>query len=211
MDAIAALDIPKAWLIAFWERELEPVIDEIVEQGKHSHYLLLADDTIPTQEALDLVLDALDLVLDALEDGRPVVTGYVNLDATAPHVNLTKTPFKIRDRSVGDDYDWYTKDEAASYPDALIPTHFAGSALTGMPLAMWRRFPFRCVTRVGEPRGYSSDWHLSIRLDDAGVPIVAPRGALFEHCKRDWRTQAIDDPEKRLLVGEIPSEVRWER
>lgn len=205
LAAIAKLDIDKAWLEGFWEKQLEPVIEDIVENAaSYTHLLLLADDTIPNQHALDLVLAS-------LKDGHPVSSGYCNLDGEAPHVNITRTPFKVRDRSVADDYDWYTKPEAGFYPEPLIPTHFAGSALTGMPRAMWRRFPFRCLTHDGEPRGYSSDWHLSIRLGDAGVPIVAPRGALIFHDKASWRTQATSDPQKRLLVGEIPARVRMQR
>lgn len=203
ISAIEALRIDKVWMTAMWESELMPVISSIAESPRgHTHLILLSDDTVPTQEALDLVLQNL--------DGRPFVTGYCNLDQICPFVNLTKRPFHIRTHSVGSDYEWYTKEEAESWADPLIPTHFGGATLTAMPVDMWRRFPFGVLIAPGDPRGFASDWTLCVRLQEANVPMVAPRGALIRHVKEDWRTMTVTDPKKRLLNGTIPKEVRWD-
>lgn len=202
--AIDALPIDKVWMTAMWEKELEPVIDEIIDTDKgHTHLILLSDDTMPSPEALALVLAA-------MEEGHPVVTGYCNLDAKVPWVNLTRTPFKIRDRSVGSDYDWLSRQEVEAWYKPIVPTFFGGACLTAMPRALWKEFPFRCNTHPGAEMGYASDWNSCVRLQDAGIPIVAPRGAFVWHVKDDWITHAFTDPEKRLLNGSIPAEVRYD-
>ncbi len=207
-DAINSLAIDKVWFSNMWERDLvEPMaaaVEEADERG-YTHVLLLADDTVPTQRALDLVTTWL--------AAYPIVTGYCNLDAVCPFVNLTKTPFKIRDRSAAEDYDWFTQAEVDAYPYGLVPTKFAGACLTGYSVNLWKRFPFRPTVHEGEPRGYASDWNWSIRVQDAGLSIVAPRGAYVEHLKLDWRSQSVDltqYPEKRLLIGVYPPAVRWD-
>lgn len=202
MLSIGALDIDKAWLSCFWEKDLEPVIDDIVDNTDYTHFLLLADDTIPEQPALDLVLGYL--------PNFPVVTAYCNNDVTSPNVNITTRPFENRERSVWEDYHFYTREEADGYPDEIIPSYFAGACLTGMSKAFWRCYPFRAITHDGEPRGYSSDWSLSVRLQKANIPIVAPRGAFVKHLKEKVNSQVITNPEHRLWVGSSPSEVRWQ-
>lgn len=211
LEAISALDVEKTWLVGFWEKGLEAEVDAIVEaessgRGRgYTHLVMLADDTAPTQAALDLVLGALD-------DGRPVATGHCNLDETSPLVNITRSPIPPdEDQPRVEHYDWYARAEVEAWPEPIVPTFFAGMALTGMTLEHWRRFPFRVVTRPDEPRGYASDWHLSRRLAAAGVSIAAPRGAFVEHVKERWNDQAPRDPSKRLLVGRIPAEVVFSR
>jgi hypothetical protein len=203
ISAIESLPIDKVWMSMYWEKQLEAVIGEIISDTSrgHTHLILLSDDTVPSAGSLKLVLDA-------LEQGYPVATGYCNLDAVSPFVNLTSAPFAIRDRSVGTDYKWLTRAEVESYPDPIVPTYFGGACLTGMSRAMWSRFPFR-AEGPGPLYGYASDWNQCIRLQDAGVPIVAPRGAFVEHVKEVWNA-GDKDPEKRLLIGEIPSEVRYD-
>jgi hypothetical protein len=206
LEAIAALRIDKVYLQGWWEKQLEPVIASIVRAGDHTHYILLADDTVPTQAALDLVLHH-------AAQGHPVVTGYCNNSVGSPNVNLTKRNFRNREKSTWEDYEWYTREEVESYPDALVPSRFTGACLTTMPRHMWQRFPFNAVTHAGEPRGYSSDWSLSVRLQGempttgfselgVGWPIVAPRGAFVEHLKEFDNSQKVTRPEQRLWVGD---------
>lgn len=208
ITAIESLPIDKVWMTAMWEKELEPVIDKIVDDviagpDGYTHLILLSDDTVPTPKSLALVLAA-------LEEGHPVVTGYCNLDSKVPHVNLTKSPFKHVDQSYGNDYDWFTRDEVEAWPDPIVPTCFGGACLTAMSRELWKQFPFRCNTHPGAEMGYCSDWNLCVRLQAAGIPIVAPRGAFVHHVKEDWTSMVINDPEKRLLNGLIPSEVRYD-
>lgn len=199
--AIEALDVDKVWLVAMTERQLEDVVHYVVDKASaYSHLLLLSDDTVPTQGALDLVLAAL--------EEHPVVTGYCNLDASSPFVNITRRPFQCLDRSIGSDYDFFRRDVVATWSAPLVRTYFAGACLTGMSRDMWWKYPFRVFP--GSEPGYASDWMLSTRLQRDGVPIWAPRGAFVEHVKAVWNEPDRTDPERRLLIGEIPAEIRWD-
>ncbi len=91
--SISALDIDRVWFANMYERDLISPMSAAVEAAaaeKYTHILLLADDTAPTQTALDLVLRGLS------RNVAPIVTAYCNLDKGSPYVNLTKTPFADR-------------------------------------------------------------------------------------------------------------------
>ena len=79
-----ALDIPRAWLTGYTESELEEVFPRLVEESAYSHYVVVSDDVVATQAALDAVLRLL--------DQHPVVTGYCNLAEGNELVNLLRTP-----------------------------------------------------------------------------------------------------------------------
>lgn len=209
IEAIEALSIHKVWLSCFWEAELVPVIAQVVEEAEakgYTHLLLLSDDTVPTQKALSLVVRHL--------PDHPVVTGYCNLDAVLPYVNLTKRPFVHHNESYANDYAWFTREEVSAHPEELISSCFGGACLTGMSVAMWKRFPFDVVTRPNAPLGYASDWKLSVRLQISNIPIVAPKRAFVPHLKTVWlegpAQDAVKDPNFRLLMGEVASSVRWD-
>lgn len=80
-------------------------------------------------------------------------------------------------------------------------------SLTGMSRDMWRRFPLGVYTNGSV--GWASDYHLSYRLGQAGIPIVAARAAYVDHVKERWQRHDRSH-EKRLLVGEIPAEIVWQ-
>jgi len=198
VDAIRALNIDQAWLTGYTEHELEDVIEAVIDHIDHAHYehvLILPDDTIPTQAALDAILDL-------LRAGHPVVTGYCNLDERADEdrVNLTRTPL-TEPRTVAS-YDFWTQAEIDAWALDVIPTYFAGFALTGMSRELWQRFPFRAY---GNP-GCSSDYHLSLRLHNARVPIVAPKAGRIHHVKETWNTRDRE-ARKGLLIGLVPQRV----
>lgn len=200
VESIEALDVPTAWMDGFTEWGLRDAMrDLIADQAlDFDHLALVSDDCVIGQEALDAVLD---LCAD-----HPVVTGYTRLDSTHPLVNITRSPLRGDAPGVGA-YDWYSHEEASTWPDEVIPTGFAGFALTAMSRDMWERFPFDAFG--GASSSWASDFHLSARLRDAGVPIVAARAGYIEHVKEVWN-RLDRDPAKRLLVGTMPARVRIE-
>lgn len=200
IDALQGVD--KFWLSFMWESELVDVIATIIHRTPYSHYIVISDDGAPTQEALDLVCDRL------LATSLPevCVTGYCNNYIGSSRVNITRTPFAKLNYPDWSDYDWFERDEVERSRDRTIRTHFAGMALTGMSREMWTRFPFQVLTNR-DARGYCSDWSLSRRLQDAGIPILAPKGAFMEHVSTENRDQS---GERELLNGKIRAEVRWQ-
>ena len=197
IDAFLALDVRRAWLSNYTEWGLVSVMDSLVrdESIDFTHLVLCADDCVVSQAALDAVLD--------VADGLPVVTGYCRLDHQHPEVNITRRPL-MGDVPVAGAYDFYRYDQVATHDAEVLPTGFVGFALTCMTREMWREFPFGVFGSAQQ--AWSSDFHLSMRLRDAGVPMVAARDGYVVHVKEQW--QRLDQaPEKRLLIGEKPAGV----
>lgn len=202
-DCIAsfeALEADVAWVSGFPVIDLPPAINGVIADTDYDAYAICADDCIVTQAALDAVLAL-------VEDGAPAATGWCRLDQGHPLVNLTTEP--LRGHSPMESaYSFYAHDEVLSYPAEEIQTGFMGMALTTLPRELWREFPF-AVFDDGVT-GFASDFNLSMRLRDADVPMHAARAGYVEHVKERWQ-RADQAPEKRVLVGEIPREVRLEQ
>jgi len=198
VDAFRRLPIRRAWLERYTEWELVDVLRSIVDDDAipFTHMLLCADDVVVTPEALAAVLDL-------AAAGHPVVTGWCRLDATHPLANITDGPL-VGDDPTPEAYPFRRADEVAAYPSPVVPTGFAGFALTCMSRDLWRRFPFGAYG--GPSCSWSSDFHLSRRLRDAGVPIVAARDGYVRHLKERWG-KLDTDPRARLMIGELPSGV----
>jgi hypothetical protein len=178
MKAINALDIPKVFLKNWSERQLVDVIADVVESADFDTIGLLSDDTVPPQSSLDLVLDAF--------EPSAVYTGYCNIDELDGNVNLSSKPLRIQEQAGADCYTFPTR-EHVEKGKGLFRSYFTGFAFTFMSRDMWLQYPFDCV---GDP-GYQSDYRLSVRLQQDGVPIWAPRGAFMEHLRRGQSTQHL--------------------
>jgi len=164
---------------------------ETIEAGDYARYVIVADDCVVGEDALRLVVET------SRKLPGTVVTGYCNLDVDSELVNITRSPLK-GDTPTADAYDFYRLDELEA-ATGTVYTGFAGMALTCIP-----REVAPLVTPMGwfqsGQSAYSSDFHLSKRLERAGIPIVAPVGAFVYHVKERWNTpdRAID---KRLHIG----------
>lgn len=191
MEAFAALDIPKAYMTGYTERELVPVINRIVERGGYSHYIAISDDTVVRQRAVDAVMDLL--------HDHPIVTGWCNMDSTDARCGVIRTPLTTAVPTM-ESYDFIHWSEIALYPEPARQTWFAGMCLTGMSRDMWLKYPFQVY---GDPQGPGScsDYHLCWRLQRDGVPIVAARDGGVFHVKETWN-QPDRAPDKRLRLGE---------
>lgn len=197
VKAFDALDADIAYLSGGNESQAMDMFAEVLAGSDHDHLVVVSDDVIVTQPALDAVVAA-------LEDGVLVATGWCLLDRTNRYSNVTDQPL------IGNKPDWsaYSFMTAVDVRDRSerFETGFAGLALTGMSRELWQRFPMACYG--ADLHGWASDFHLSVRLRDADVPITAVRDAYVEHLKERW-TYADNADEMRLLIGEIPREVIW--
>jgi hypothetical protein len=195
IEAINALAIPKCWISYMYEPEAAVAVNKAIAASDFDRYVIISDDCIPTQSALDEVLDWHNAK-------HPVVTGYCNLDSVLPYVNLTWNNLTAPPPSVSS-FGFMTKNEAMRQ-HGLVRTTFAGLALTCMWRDLWQQFPLHCATGTAG----SMDYQLSWELQEARISIGAPVGGFVQHVKEIWN-QIDKAPEKRLLIGQRPKEVRW--
>lgn len=204
IDAFLALDVRRAWLSNYTEWGLVSVMDSLMrdESIHFTHAILCADDCVVSQRALDAVLSV------QREHPDAAVTGFCRLDYSHPEVNVTKRPL-MGDVPVAGAYDFWRYDEIVDWPGPAraIVTGFVGFALTCMSREMWRRFPFGVFG--GPEQSWSSDFHLSMRLRDAGVPMLVARDGYVVHLKEQWN-KLDTSPRARLLIGEEPAGVTIE-
>lgn len=198
IEAFEALDCDRAWMSGYTDHELGDVHRELVASTDYDAYITVSDDCVVTQQAYDAVAAL-------LEDGHPAATGWCRLHTRSNDVNLCWAPL-LGDVPCRAAYRFYTYAQICQEERQVIPTHFMGLALTGMPREGWERFPHRAYTNR-RSRGYSSDFNLSRRLRDARVPMVAAKAGYVEHLKVVGRRKP---PTHRLLVGEMDREVRIE-
>ena len=127
IEAFESLRIAKVWMSFFTERQLESVIPDVLRDARalgYTHAIILSDDTVPTQHAVNLVEHALKT--------QRIVTGYCNVSEEDQRVNITSRPFVKTDHPVPEDYAWMTKDEVENYPEPYMPQFFGGMCLTGI-------------------------------------------------------------------------------
>lgn len=173
MESIQALPIDKLYLRGWTERAIADGAWKLVMDQPVEWIWVTSDDVIIREPALDAVR--------ALAGKHPVVTGYAQRSHTEWIVNLTNQALML-DNPCPEAYSFRSFAEVVSYPEPVVPTWFTGMSLTGMSIDMWRQFPFNCY----EDPGYASDFHLSWRLQQAGIPIVAAREAFTYHWRHDW-------------------------
>lgn len=197
IDAIAALPIDKAWLQNYTEHELCAVVPRVLAESDHDLIGVISDDAAPTPDALERVL--------SIAEPGTVVTGYCRLDEESDLVNLSTEPLPDPEPTVGA-YTFPTVADMEAAAGDRFRTWFAGHCLTFMWRDDWHRFPWMVF---GDPPGCASDFMLSWRLQEAGVPIYAHSAAYVEHVKRNFN--ALDDtPGRELLIGREPAGVKWE-
>ena len=179
--ATAELQIPKLWLTGYTERELsDGVFRWALEESDYDNYIVVSDDALVRQHALDGVVTALET------GGIEVATGYSQRSHTDWMVNVTSGPLKDSKPSI-DAYQFRQFREVVSWPEPLVPTWFTGMSLTGMSKEMWRRFPFQCYADGVMDNGYASDFNLSRRLQDERIPVYAVRESFCYHWRAEWR------------------------
>lgn len=193
-----ALDADLIWATGYTVAQLaDGVHREAVESTDYDAIINVSDDCVVTQAALDAVMALLD-------DDHPAATGWCRMAVGAEHVNLCDQPLSA-DVPWGKPFPYHLmfREAVRSYPDEIVPTHFMGMSLTGMTREMWQRFPYGCFTDR-RPHGQSSDFHLSMRLRDAGVPMVAARSGEVQHLKEMKMQGTFYGPVRHpWLVGEV--------
>ena len=219
--AIRALPIDKAWFRGFTETGLEPEIAKFVASTDYERYILLSDDTVPTEFALRNLLK--------VQDAGPVVTGWCNIFPGKPASSVELRPIEnertsvyleVRDRIPRS---WVPVIKKlykvpflgeileapiyAHFPDLetvwaqapVFRTYFVNWCLTSMSRDIWQRFPFQYhATRFA---GHGSDQSESLRLAEAGVGMLCARDSFVYHIHSL----------RNFVVGKVKPEVVFER
>jgi hypothetical protein len=194
MTAIEALDIDKCWFSAMTEVDLIPHLNQMIQDTNYDRYLIVSDDCIPTQSALDKVL--------WLHDTYDTVsTGYCNLDATSLYVNLTRNVLPEPPPQV-ESYDLLLQGEVDKESDPFHTT-FSGFVFTCMRRAEWLQYPMM----VSEA-GAQTDYTLSYRLQQSGIKIITHKDTFVYHVKETWNTHD-KAREKRMMIGELEPSIYW--
>ncbi len=188
MGAFEAAPLDVAYIQGAREAQALPEVTRLMQAGGYDRYLIVADDVIVTPEAIQAVVDL------SREQPTSIVTGYCNLDAESTLVNITRTYLK-GDEPVVEAYDFYDVSELDVDSD-WVCSGFAGFALTCIPAVLVDR-----VAPLGwfGDDGYASDFHLSKRLERAGIPIIAPVAGFVHHVKERWN-QPDKAHTKRLRI-----------
>src|SRR2546428_12899914 len=82
--SLKALKIDKVWFRGYTEKQVEPKMMEFIRSTFYQRYILISDDVIVTQQALDNLLE--------LQDSGPVVTGWCNIFPGETLANLELKP-----------------------------------------------------------------------------------------------------------------------
>lgn len=188
IDAIRELrGVDKAWCSYYTELDLELIVPRVIKHTHYERYMILSDDTIPTQHALDTVL--------ALHDEHPdaVACGWVNVDSISGLSTYNPEPLKAN-APVIDAYSFATLDDARRMPHGAR-TWFHGFVLSTMSRELALKYPFKSYN------GCASDLHQCYRLQQDNIPIYTSADAEVFHVKE--RANVLDKAhEKRLLIGE---------
>ena len=197
MTALRSLGHPTCWVSYVPEPDAADIINRAIQDTDFDRYTIISDDCEPTREALELVLE--------LHDQYPsyCATGYCNFDKELPWVNLCWNRLKPPPPYM-DSYRFFTRKDVDDFPSDVISTSFTGLSFTTMTRDLWLRFPLKVTSWGGQ-----MDYQLSYELQDAGVPVVARKGAFIQHHKDKFGVYPDASPEKQLLVGVRPPAVTW--
>jgi len=214
ISSLRGLAIDKAWFRAFDEPAVVAAVNDFVQQTRYTNYLIVADDVVVDQSALDCVREML--------QRHEAATGYCHLAAGDERVNLTRSPVRMANgnHATWTDYDFLTIDEVRRHRGEFA-SGFGGWALSGMRRRLWLRYPMR----VNGSTKAQSDHDTSLRMGRDGLEWWTHPAAYIHHLKedanvslqRDWivdREPAVvirdaHSPRPRLTIV-IPIWQRWE-
>lgn len=199
-ESIGALPIATVRLRGYTEREIsdgvwEYVLDQATARG-FTHLSLISDDLVVPARSLDLILE------HAFAHPDRVTTGWANVDETHHDAGITYQPLKDPEPTATS-YRFPTWREVLMGPQ-VQETFFTGFVATTCTIGMWRRYPYELY---GE--GWAADYSMSRRLHADGVRIDCLRDAFCLHLKEN-RGAPNTRAERKLLIGKMRREVRWD-
>ena len=211
------LNIDKVWYRGFTEFEIKPLLNEFILNTHYTNYILVSDDVIVTEYALDNILN--------LNDTYPIITGWCNL---MPNINRGSVCFKpltdkddIYHRILFSIPQWLTKPLALTFwyvpffnnlyqhyvnqsftdidevwkQKPVFETYFVNWALTSMRKDIWETFPFDYKFKNGKAVG--SDILTSLALSKANLPMYCARDSFVYHLATH----------RNFIIGKVKPEI----
>lgn len=217
--SLRALKIDKVWFRGFTEGQLEKEIAAFVASSTYERYILVSDDVIVTEFALENLL--------GLQDSAPVVTGWSNImpgrDSAAVELKpIVKRDFylgvrdKMPRRAAGLVKSFYKGTAIGKalidpfirhhFPSLqeiwdkppLFRTYFVGWALTSITRDRWVKHGFHYDNKG--TAGHGSDQKMSLDLAADGVTILCARDSFIYHLLSV----------RNFIVGKVKPEVIFE-
>lgn len=196
--ALGGIDV--IWCSYYTETQLEGVVPSVIDGTDYERYMILSDDTIPTQGAVDTVL--------RLHDEHPndMACGWVNVDNKGTLSTFNPEPLKHLEGGMppASAYGFVDVDTARALdPSRAHRTYFHGMVLATMSRELWQRYPF------GSYNGCASDYHQCLRLQLDDVPIWTHPSAYVYHLK-EIQNKLDKNPVHALQIGKRVPRVRIE-
>ena len=202
ISAFNSLKIDSAWFIGYTEGQLEKQISNFINSTNYDNYIWASDDLIPTQKALDEIVN--------INEFYPVITGWCNMVPNSDRGNIRFCKFKgnfisfliahvimrLLSKTVKFKIKTFASIENIKIQPKYFETWFMGSTFTSMPRELWIRFPFKAFHNPYNGKTYGSDFMLSRRLFKANIKMFCARDAFFYH---------LASHENLLLGKVIPS------
>lgn len=205
--SLKSLPIDKVWFRGYTEPQLEPIIHKFISDTKYKYYILVSDDVIVTQNALENLIE--------YQNQYSVITGWCNIypveawSKKIPLANLelkpienerTTTYFRVRDnipkralpiikkllarRFIKDIINHFlykhfpTEDDIWSQ-EPIFRTYFIGWALTSIHRDLWLKHGFHYPT--SKFAGHGSDQKMSLDLASDNIPMYCARDSFVFH------------------------------
>ena len=223
--SLKALKIDKAWFRGYTEPQLEKVINDFVRTTDYGYYILVSDDVIVTEAALENLLE--------VNESADVVTGWCNIFAGKTVSNVELKPnidgdasFYIRVRDMLPKWSlpfikslynipglayFLEKPIYNHFPDEdeiwrqgpVFQTYFVGWALTSISRAAWLKYGFRYP--VSTKAGHGSDRAMSQDLLNDGLKAYCARDSFIYHL-RTTRNFIVGKEAPRVILDPMRKE-----
>lgn len=200
ISAFRALKISKVWINFHYELDaVSRILPEVLDtaEGKgYTHLILVSDDAVVEQSALDRLL--------AMPETLRAVSGWVNLDSTMERSNISLVPMTLAYQPMDvSQYQLLPIEDVKAQSDPFQAT-FSGFALLRMPIDLWKAVDLRLCQRNS-----CSDHYVYARLAELREPLWVSPSVFAFHVKEIGG--ALDlEPRKKVLAGMRPASVVWE-
>jgi hypothetical protein len=162
-------------------KQLEQEMPRAISETDFDNYIVISDDCIVKQPALEYVRNTL--------VPHEAATGWCSIKRDGGVANVTFRP--LRGSRPGPFSVTWAKVADVLKQEVVFRTWFGGMCLTGMRRYLWERFPYRVFEWHGAPlhqnvpaeinKYWGSDYSLSRRLQDNGVGIFCHKLAFVYH------------------------------